>query len=421
MTAAAGQVGADAASRSAPGDAARARLVHVTTSPATLGFLRGQAAFLRGAGFGVQAIASPGPELRAFGDAEKVPVHAVAMARQIAPLRDLAALWRLWRLLREIRPAVVDAHTPKAGLLGMISATLARTPVRVYHLHGLRFITTSGWKRRLLRLTERISCGLAHRVLAVSPSVRDIAVEEGLCPPWKIAVLLGGTVNGVDATRRFRPQPESVRTAARSAQGIPHDALVVGFVGRLARDKGIVELALAWRELRADPRLHLLLVGPVDPTDMLPRELLADLGADPRVHMTGVVDDTPPRYAAMDVVALPTYREGFPQIALEAAAMGLPLVATAVSGCVDAVRDGVTGTLVPARDGGALAAAIRRYLRDPALRAAHGAAARRRVLAEFSQDAIQEAHAAEYRDLIERAARARSSSRLARSGAEGRR
>jgi glycosyltransferase involved in cell wall biosynthesis len=400
--------GGGAERRSSPVQAERARLVHVTTSPLALGFLRGQAAFLRRAGLGVHAISSPGPELSRFGDAERVPVHAVEMAREIAPLRDLAALWRLWRTLREIGPTVVDAHTPKAGLLGMISATLARTPVRVYHLHGLRFITASGWKRRVLRITERVSCALAHRVLAVSPSVRAIAVEEGLCPPEKVAVLLGGTINGVDATGRFRPQPEPVRVAARSAQGIPHDALVVGFVGRLARDKGIVELARAWRELRADPRLHLLLVGPADPTDAPPPGLLAELGADPRVHMTGFVDDMPPLYAAVDAVALPTYREGFPQIALEVAAMALPLVATAVSGCVDAVRDGVTGTLVPARDVGALAGAIRRYLQDPALRAAHGAAARTRGQAEFSQDAHQEAHAAEYRDHNERWARART-------------
>jgi glycosyltransferase involved in cell wall biosynthesis len=336
-----------------------------------------------------------------------VPVHAVPMARQIAPLRDLVAVARLWRLLRAIRPVVVDVHTTKAGLLGMISATLARTPVRVYHLHGLRFLTTTGWKRRLLRATERVACGLADRVLAVSPSVRTIAVEEGLCPPGKIEVLLGGTVNGVDATARFRPQPEAARAAARSARKIPEGAFVVGFVGRLARDKGIVELARAWRELRDDPRIHLLLVGPADPADPPPHAALVELGADPRVHVTGFVDDPLPLYAAMDVVVLPTYREGFPQIALEAAAMTLPVVATAVSGCVDAVDDGVTGTLVPARDAGALARAIRAYLADPALRAAHGAAARSRVTARFGRDAIQRAHAAEYRALIARSRRLR--------------
>jgi glycosyltransferase involved in cell wall biosynthesis len=381
------------------GAAQRPSVVHLTTIPATLRFLSGQAAFLRRAGLGVHAISSPEPELFRFGEEEGVPVHAVPMARQITPLRDLASLWRLVRVLRAVRPAVVDAHTPKAGLLGMLAGTLARTPVRVYHLHGLRFLTTSGWKRRLLRLTERASCALADRVLAVSPSVRAIAVAEGLCPADKIDVLLGGTVNGVDATLRFAPPPPSVRAAARARLGIPGDALVVGFVGRLARDKGLIELAHAWRELRADPGLHLLVVGPEDGTDPPPPAILPELRADPRAHLTGKAD-TPPLYAAMDVVVLPTYREGFPQVALEAAAMALPVVTTAVSGCIDAVRDGVTGTLVAARDADAIVAAVRRYLADPALRAAHGAAARERVLVEFNQPAIWEALAAEYHDLM---------------------
>jgi glycosyltransferase involved in cell wall biosynthesis len=123
------------------------------------------------------------------------------------------------------------------------------------------------------------------------------------------------------------------------------------------------------------------------------------------VHLAGFVADMPRLYAAADVIAFPTYREGFGQVALEAAAMALPLVATAVSGCVDAVRDGMTGTLVPARDAGALSRALRAYLEDPALRAAHGAAARRRAVAEFGQEALQRAHAAEYRRLMERGPR----------------
>jgi glycosyltransferase involved in cell wall biosynthesis len=378
----------------------RATLVHLTTIPITLGFLRGQAAFLRRAGLDVQAISSPGSELSLFGATERVAVHPVEMARQITPVRDLVAVWRLWRLLRRIRPVIVDAHTPKAGLLGMIAATLARTPVRVYHLHGLRFVTTSGWKRRLLRVTERISCGVATRVLAVSPSIRAVAIEEHLCRPGKIKVLLGGSINGVDAGGLFRPQPEAVRAAVRAKHRIPQDALVVGYVGRLARDKGIVELAAAWRLLRADPRVHLLLVGELDASDAPPDEVMTELRTDSRVHLAGWVTDAPRWYSAMDLVVLPTYREGLGQIALEAAAMMLPVVASAVTGCVDAVRDGVTGTLVTVRDVDALVDAVRRYLAHPELRAAHGSAARRRVLAEFDQLAMWEALAKEYRELI---------------------
>jgi glycosyltransferase involved in cell wall biosynthesis len=396
--------------REARPDVAPLPVVHVTTVSAALFFLCGQASLMRRAGFALHALSSPsssvGGSLSAFGAQERVPVHPVEMARRVTPLRDLAALFRMWRVLRRVRPAVVDAHTPKGGLLGMLAATLARTPARVYHMHGLPFVTASGLRRLLLRTAERVSCRLAHRVLAVSHSIRALAIAEGLCPPEKISVLLGGTVNGVDAARRFAPDP-AARRGARLEQGIPADAVVIGFVGRLARDKGIVELAGAWQILREDERLHLSLVGPFDATDEVPPHVLAALRADPRVHFAGAVEDTPRRYAAMDVVALPTYREGFPQVALEAAAMALPLVATAVPGCVDAVTDH-TGTLVPPRDAPALAAALRRYVADPALRERHGAAARRRVLAEFRQDGICEALAAEYRALL--ASRAERSS-----------
>jgi glycosyltransferase involved in cell wall biosynthesis len=381
-------------------ESATATLVHVTTVPLSLAFLSGQVSYMRSRGFRVHVVSSPGPGLSAFGEREGASVEAIAMQRAITPLRDLVALYRLWRTLRRTRPDVVHAHTPKGGLLGMMAATLARVPVRIYHVRGLAFVTESGFRRRLLLLTEWISCALAHRVVAVSQSMRSIAVDEGLCPRDKIKVLLGGSGNGVDAASRFKPLSKEARLAVRTEHGIPEDALVVGFVGRITRDKGIVELAAAWKRLREElPQLHLLLVGwnELEPG-------LAALGAalqgDPRVRSIGPQSDMPRLYAAMDVVALPTYREGFPNVALETAAMRLPIVATSVPGCVDAVRDGVTGTLVPARDADALAEALRRYLVDPSLRAAHGEAGRRRVLAEYRREAIWEAIAAEYRDLL---------------------
>jgi glycosyltransferase involved in cell wall biosynthesis len=375
-------------------------LVHVTTVPMSLAFLSGQVSYMRSQGFRVHVVSSPGPGLSAFGEREGASVEAIAMRRAITPVHDLVALYRLWRMLRHARPDIVHSHTPKGGLLGMMAATLARTPVRVYHIRGLAFVTESGFRRRLLRLTEWISCALAHRVVAVSHSMRSIAVDEGLCPREKIKVLLGGSGNGVDATGRFKPLTESLRVAARAEHGIPEDALVVGFVGRLARDKGIVELAAAWKRLREElPGLHLLVVGWNELEPGL-AALWGALHSDPRVHLTGPQSDMPRLYAAMDVVALPTYREGFPNVALEAAAMRLPIVATSVPGCVDAVRDGVTGTLVPARDVEALTEALHLYLSAPSLRASHGEAGRRRVLAEFRREAIWEAIAAEYRDLL---------------------
>jgi glycosyltransferase involved in cell wall biosynthesis len=375
-------------------------LVHVMTVASSLGFLRGQAAFLRGrCGARIHAIASPGERLRAFGEREGVEVHGVPMARSITPARDLVALWRLWRELRRIRPDVVHAHTPKGGLLGMIAAALARTPIRVYHLRGLPLVTACGRRRLLLRATEWTACRLAHRVLSVSGSIRDVVVAEGLCPPGKVKVLRSGSGNGVD-TARFRPAGDEARRASRAALGIPEDAPVLGYLGRLARDKGVRELAAAFRLLRErDLRAHLVVAGDADASDPLPAEVLDALRSDVRVRLTSV-DDSVPVYAALDVVVLPTYREGFPNVALEAAAMGLPIVATAVPGCVDAVQDGVTGTLVPVRDPEAIARAVERYLADAALRTRHGEAARRRAIAEFRPEAIWDALAAEYEALL---------------------
>lgn len=378
-----------------------ATVAHVMTHPGSLIFLRGQVSFIRDRGFAVHAITSPGPDLASFRGKEGAVTHAVPMSRSISPFRDLVSLWRLCRVLRGVRPDVVHAHTPKGGLLGMLAAWMCGTPVRIYHLRGLRYDTTSGLKRRTLRFAEWVTCTLAHRVIAVSHSLRDVIVEGKVCPADKIKVLVRGSGNGVDATGRFKPLVQPARAETRAKHGIPPEALVVGFVGRFVLDKGIAELAGAWRQLReSHPRLHLMLAGGPDEADPAPAEVMDALRSDGRVHFTGFDPNMPLLYAAMDVVALPTYREGFPNVALEAAAMALPVVATSVLGCVDAVEDGVTGMLIPARDPVALANALRRYLGDPGLRATHGAAGRRRVLADFRREAIWEAIAAEYRDLL---------------------
>ncbi len=378
-------------------------LIHITTVPDTFTFFRGQIGFLQEQGFVVQAVSSPGPLLAATAQREQIPVFAVPMQRQITPLADLSSLWRLYSIFRREKPDLVHAHTPKAGLLGTLAARLAGVPVVVYGMRGLPFVTARGLKRQILIFSEKIACALADRVIAVSQANRRTALAAGVCPPEKIVVLANGSSNGVDATERFNPHrfPPETRAQARERLQIPLNAVVLGFVGRIVRDKGIVELAQAWQWLRRRyPELYLLLIGPIEPQDPVPPDILQDLQKDPRVVFTGLCHDPTPLYTAMDILVLPTRREGFPNTPLEAAAMQLPVVATTVDGCVEAVADGVTGILVPPYDSQALAQALELLITSPELREKMGQAGRQRVLEKFQPHMIWQALYDNYQQLL---------------------
>ena len=380
-------------------------LVHITTVPWSLRFIAGQVGYMKAQGFNVIALSSPSPFLDAFGRDNGVETIGIEMPRSVTPAQDLRALWRVAETLRHIAPDIVHAHTPKGGLLGTAAAYLAAVPHRIYHIKGLPFETAQGTMRHLLTTTERTSCQLATKVLCVSAGVRAYAIDEGIVAAEKIAVVAHGSSNGVDAAVRFNPttRPSGERGATRASLGIAADADVIGFVGRLVGDKGIVELAEAWSSLREHhPRAVLLLIGPYEPRDPVPAITRQQLEADPRVvvidEMVGGVERL---YGAIDVVALPTYREGLPNVVLEAQAMALPVVATSIPGCREAARDGVTATLVPVLDAGALASALDAYLRDPGLRRSHGDAGRRWVLEAFRPEAIWAATHTCYRELLD--------------------
>lgn len=379
------------------------RLVYIATSPLFLNFLRGHIAFLRKHDIAVSVICSPGELLQAFTEQEGVPGYGIEMPRRITPFKDMVALWQMHGALRKIRPHIVHANTPKGGLLGMISAWICRVPVRIYHIRGLPFLTTSGWKRHVLRWSEKIACRSAHSVLCVSHSIRHIAIREKLCPENKIQVLASGSGQGVDADGRFNPAhySDEMRRALRETLHIPDGALVIGYVGRIVRDKGIEELAEAWTHLRERyPNLYLLLVGDYEPQDPVPDTVRHRFSEDRRVILTGWVAETAPYYALMDILVLPSYREGFPNTPLEASAMRLPVVATQIPGCVDAVTDGLTGTLVPVHNSQALTEAIDRYIRNPDLRQQHGKAGGEQVLGKFRQEIISQALYEHYRLLM---------------------
>ncbi len=378
-------------------------LFHVTTVPETFGFFRGQIAFMKERGFEVHAVSFPGVLLDETGVRESIQVHPVVMHRQISPLADLRALYNLCRLFRSYKPAIVHAHTPKGGLLGVLAARLTRVPIVIYGMRGLPFVTAHGLKKTLLCLSEIISCRLSDLVLAVSHAIRKLALSLRFCPKTKIIVLGQGSSNGVDAEGLYNPGrlPAGTREKMRGDLQIPTDSITLGYVGRIVRDKGIVELEEAWQGLRNRfPKLHLLLSGPIEPQDPVPSQVLARLHVDPRVRFTGWVNYMPAIYESLDILILPTYREGFPNTPLEAAAMELPVVATQVDGCAESVLDGVTGLLVPPQDSRALAEAIERLLLNPVLRKIMGQAGRQRALKDFKPEVLWELLYKQYLDLL---------------------
>ena len=369
---------------------ARPRLVKIVTVPLSFSLGQGHAAVMAGAGFEVHAVSSPGPLADAYSQHERVPVHPVPMARRIAPWSDLVSFVRLLRTLMRLRPSVVQAGTPKAAVLGTLAAYLLRVRVRIYYVHGLPMLTATGALRRILFAVERLTCRAATHIVCVSPSIRRELIAAGMCPSEKAVVLGHGSSNGVDVSV-FDPSrfPADAVKAARANLGIPADALVIGFLGRIGREKGIEQLYQAWRVVReAFPTAYLLIVGPDEANDPVAPEILEALKGDARVRLTGPDWYPAPLYALMDLLCMPSHREGCPNVALEAAAMELPVVAFRVPGVVDAVESGTTGELVDPLSAEQIAAAISKYFRQPSLRRKHGRAGRRRIHELFAREKV---------------------------------
>jgi len=384
------------------------RLLVMTTVPETIeSFFQRQIGLLSRSGFEVHAVCAPGRPLPGLENLSGVTTYRVPMGRRPDPWRDAVSVLRLFRLIRRLRPDIVHAHTPKAGLLGMIAARAAGVPVRLYTIHGLPLMTRRGMWRRVLAFAERTSCTLATQVYSVSPSLEIVATEMNLCRADKVSTLGDGSCAGIDV-ERFRSSDDVRKRAMalRLSCGVPQDALLLSFVGRIARDKGIAILASAWSRLVEFPHVHLLLAGIEDASDRVPEADLRKLRNHDHVHFTGDwLEDMPALYAATDIVVLPTFREGLPQVALEAAAMGVPIVSTRVPGVVNSIQDGVTGLLVPAGESAPFADAVERLIDDAALRTALGSAAAEFVRARFSEQRVNQLWISEYRELVSRSLR----------------
>lgn len=376
------------------------KILIVTTVPDTLAFiLREQPRFLCNH-FNVELATSPGERFDLVVQAEGVPVHAVPMARGISVFKDCVAILRMIRLLRARRPAMVHSYTPKAGLVSMLAAWICGVPVRVHTFTGLIFPSSRGLRRWLLICADRLICRCATLVVPEGAGVKQDMQSHAITAK-PLDVIGFGNIAGVDVNR-FSPHEPRVQDHAarlRAELNLDERAFVFCFVGRLHRDKGLRELLAAFHQM--PEHCHLALAGDLDLSGPVDDETLAGLRTHPRVHELGFVSDVRPAMRASDVLVLPSYREGFPNVALQAGAMELPVIATDINGCNEIIEPGYNGWLVPARDAAALADAMRVACEMPAAqRRALGRAARERVCERFERARHWERMATFYRGAL---------------------
>jgi glycosyltransferase involved in cell wall biosynthesis len=382
------------------------RVVHLTTTDISLALLLGpQLRAFADAGMEVIGASAAGPwtaELTAWGLRHEPVEHAT---RSVSLRHDTLALGELIGLFRRLRPDIVHTHNPKPGVYGRLAARLAGVPVVVNTVHGLYATADDPLLRRAAVYgTERMAsvCSQAELV----QNVEDMATLARLGIPARKLELLG---NGIDLGR-FVPRPGQ-RASARQSFGVPADAVVVGMVGRLVWEKGYAELfeaAARWH--RTAPFIVAVVVGPADPAKKsgLSGSDLDRARTLGNVVFVGERRDMELLYPGFDLFVLPSHREGYPRAAMEAAACGLPVVASDVRGCRQVVEDGRTGMLVPVRDAAALAGAVEALAADPARRRTMGVAARRRAEAEFDDRRVISLTLEVYRRLLERRARPRA-------------
>ncbi|ATJ83135.1 glycosyltransferase family 4 protein [Halomonas beimenensis] len=351
----------------------RPLLVTAITSPLSATLVRGQLQFMKANGFRPMLVSSPGENVRALAATEGIDLVEIPMARTPHPFKDLVSLIRLIHLFLRVRPEIVNAGTPKAGLLCMLAAAATSVRVRIYTIRGFRHESMTGWRRRLMVGVERLTCLASNRVVCVSRSVADLGVRESILEPNGFHVLGLGSSNGIDL-ERFNPQRKDLmdRDDLRATLGLSPQDRVIGFVGRIIRRKGVDELVAAFTRLKSrHPGVKLLIVGPLENEQPISAWTRQRINLDDDILHLGYVQGVEHYYPLMDLFVLPAYWEGFGNVLLEAAAMGVPTVACDATGCRDAVSDGVSGTLVPVQDVEALEQAMCRYLEDDALRAGH--------------------------------------------------
>src|SRR3990172_5103783 len=382
-----------------PSETGPLRLAHITTVDLSLRFLLlEQLQAFRGEGFEVLALSGRGPcvpDIERAG-VEHVPVPA--LQRRWAPVADIAALIQLVIALRRRRPMIVHTHTPKAGVLGRIAARLAGVPIVINTTHGLYAVDGPRVRRGFFLMMEWLAARCSDFELCQSREDLERLRRLHIVDAARSAYL-GNGVN-LDVFNPDRVDGHGARTAL----GIPADAIVVGTVGRLVWEKGYREFFAMAESLRHEvPGVVFVAIGPTDlgKADAVETRVIDDLSRRDVVRFLGLRTDMPELYAAMDIFVLPSYREGFPRSAVEAAAMGRPLVLTDIRGCREVVAQGRNGFLVPPRDAGALRARVMELITDPGLRARMGRESRARAVAEFDERRVIATTLDVYRRLLQ--------------------
>lgn len=335
--------------------------------------------------YDVVAVSTPGDELNEIAQREGVRTVGVPMTRPISPINDLVSLLRLVKTFLRERPDMVHSITPKAGLLSMIAAWICRVPVRVHTFTGLVFPTATGLKQRVLMLTDSITCACATHIVPEGEGVKHDLLQYGITRK-PMNVLGYGNVRGVDMDHYCRTAEVMAK-----ADGIRQsDVFTFVFVGRIVRDKGIGELVDAFSRLNKEiSGTRLLLVGYYEDTDPLDGAVRQEIDNNPAIVMAGRQTDVRPWYAASDALAFPSYREGFPNVVLEAGAMGLPSIVTDINGSREIISEGENGVIVPAHDADALYEQMRRMVRDQSFTARLAANSRRMVAERFDKRFVE--------------------------------
>ncbi len=390
-------------------------LVRITTVPISLQLLlKGQFRDMVNHGYNVVTMSAPG---HAIEDvlAEGTRHIPIPFTRQITPLQDLKCLWTLIKLIRQLKPDIIHTHTPKAGLLGMVAAWICNVPVRMHTVAGLPLMEATGIRRWILEITEQITYVAAHKVYPNSTGLRAFMINELKVNPAKVSIIGKGSSNGID-TEYFTATSE-LRTIAgniRIQHKVKQSDVVFCFIGRVVKDKGIVELVSAFKKvcettdvsLTAQRKFHLLIVGPFEEElDPLPVDVMKFLKEDSRVILAGFQKDVRPWLLASDVFVFPSYREGFPNVVMQASLLEVPCIVSDINGCNEIIEDKVTGLIVPPKNAELLGTAMETLSMDSQLRGMLGGKARRFVGEHFERKHIWAGIRAEYEALTAKARR----------------